>query len=196
MPSLTITEADDELLKAVALEQEIQEELSQLETQLAEAESTAGDRCLAARKVGDTKQIQKINDGVLKLRNQYDVTSKTLQAARAAIKAARHEINMARGQDLRAQAAVFMEEAGKRQQKTNELLAALFEHEGIRYLQEPQTRGGACLEGTIAESKTQKLAQEAAALIRQAEITENQIVRVEPDPHTTGRVSGAVHIQG
>jgi hypothetical protein len=193
---LTVGEAEVDLEKAVALEQEIRGELDQVQARLVEAEKTAGDRCLTARREGNSKQIEKINSEVLKLRQQRDVALSTHTAAREAIKAARCEINMARGRDLRAQAAAFMEEAGKRQQKTNELLAALFEHEEIRYLQEPQTRGGACLEGTIAESKTQKLAQEAAAHIRQAEITENQIVRVEPDPPRDGHKSGAVDIKG
>jgi len=192
----TVGEAEVELEKTIALEQEIAGELAAIEKQLSEAERTAGDRCLAARREGNSKQIEKINNEVLKLRQQRDVALSTHTAGREAIKAARHELNMARGQVLRAQAAVLMEEAGKRQKETDELLAALHVHEDIRYIPEPQMRGGACLPGTFAETKTAKIVMEAALLIRQAETTEQQIVQVEPDAPTTGRESGGVLIQG
>ena len=197
MMPLSVAEADDELLKAVALEQEIQEELSQLETRLAEVESTAGERCLAARKAGDTKQIQKINDEVLKLRNQYEVTSKTLQAARVAIKEARREINMAEGRDLRAQAAEIIAVINDRQEKTARLLAELQEHEGIHFVPEPEVDpSGAIIPGRYAVSGTAKLCMDADARLRQAATTEGQIVRVEPDPPRDGHKSGAVHSKG
>lgn len=189
---LTVPEAEEALSKAIAMEQEIASELSAIEKQLAEAESTAGARSLEARKTGESKAIQKINDEIQKLHTQHGIIKSTHQAAREAIKAARHEINMARGRVLRAQAAEIDKQVSTRQKKTDQLLAALLEHEGIRYLPEPQSLGGVYLPGTNAESKTAKLAKEALFLVQQAEITENQIVRVEPDAPTSGRRSEAM----
>lgn len=190
-PSPSVPEAEAELTKAVALEQEIKEELDQIQVQFTEAEKTSGDRSLAARKAGDQKAIQKINDEVLKLRQQRDVTRSTHEASRQAIRSARHEINQVKGQDLRDQAAELSKQAEERQAKTNQLLTALYEHEGIHYLPEPRSHAGMYLAGTIAENKTAKLAMEAQFLLEQAKITENQIVRVEPDAPVTGRKSNA-----
>jgi DNA repair exonuclease SbcCD ATPase subunit len=194
MPPTTTKEAEKNLEDAIRMEQDVAGELAAIEKQLSESESTAGERCLAARKAGDQKAIQKINDEILKLRQRCDVTRSTHEASRQAIKEARHEINQARGRVLRAEAAKINEDVGNRQKKTDDLLMALFDHEGIRYIPEPQTRGGACLAGTYAESRTVTLAIQAQALIRQAEITENQVVRVEPDPSRDGRVSSAVKV--
>ena len=189
---LSVPEAETALAEAIAMEQEIAGELAAIEKQLSEAESTAGDRSLEARKVGDQKAIGRINDEIAKLRNQRYVTSQTLGAARDAIIGARHEINMVRGYALRAQAAALMKQAQERQHKTSELLNALFEHEGIHYQPEPQTRAGAYLAGSFAETRTAKLAQEAAALIRQAESVERQVCHVEPAPSTGGRSTSTV----
>lgn len=189
---LSVSEAEAELSKAITLEREIAAELTTLEKQRSESETGAGEKCLAARKVGDQKAIQKINDEVLRLRQRCDVARATHQAAREEIKQARREINMARGRDLRARAAEILKEVATRQTKTDELLSALQEHEGIRYLAEPQLRGGVYLAGSFNLTKTQRMAQDAELLIRQAETTENQIVTVEPAPSTTGRKSGAI----
>jgi len=191
---LTVPEAEQELAAAIALEATIAGELLDIDKQLSESERTAGDRSLEARKAGNTKQVQKINDELLKLRNLRDVTKSTYQAAREAIKNAKHEVNLAKARVLRAEAAKIGEEVNKRLQKTTELLEALFEHEGIRYLAEPKTHGGVYLAGTTAESRTMKLAQEAEALIRQAVTLENQVCRVEPDPSRDGRVSNAIKV--
>jgi len=188
----TIAESELELSNSIAIEQQIAGELSTLTARLSEAESTAGDRALQARKSGDDKEVQKINDELSDLNAQHRVLSKTLEAAREAIKAARHEINMCRGRDLRVKAEAINKEVAQRQERTAGLLKELMEFEGIWYIPEPQSRAGVYLTGTIAESKTAKLATEASFLIHQAEITENQIVRVEPRASTNGRKSSAV----
>ena len=189
---MTAEAAEQELAKAIAMEQEVKGELDQLQARLTESEKTAGDRCLTARKTGDQKAIGKINDEIAKLRNQWYVTSQTLGAARDAIIGAKHEINMARGYVLRMQAAELMKQANERQQKTNELLNALFEHEGVHYQPEPQTSAGAYLAGSFAETRTAKLAQEAAALIQRADSLERQVCHVEPAPSTGGRSTSTV----
>jgi chaperonin cofactor prefoldin len=191
--ALTISEAEAELSKAVSLEQEIAGELSELETRLTEAERTAGDRSLEARKAGNAKEIKAINDEIAKLHTQHGIIKSTHESAREAIRNARHGVNMAQGRDLRAQAAEILKEVKVRQAKTDELLKALHEHEEIAYFPQPEARAGVLLPGTIAESKTAKLAKDAAFLVHQAEITERQIVHVEPDAPTTGRKSNAIY---
>lgn len=74
---LTVPEAEAELETAILMEKEIAAELATIETALAEAESTAGDRCLTARKEGNSKQVEKINGELLKLRQQRDVVRST-----------------------------------------------------------------------------------------------------------------------
>jgi DNA repair exonuclease SbcCD ATPase subunit len=194
MPPATVPEAEAELSRAITLEQVIKAELDQLRQELTETERTVGDRSLEARKAGDSKQIKTINDELSKLQTRHSTLSKTHQAARDAIKTARHELNMARGQVLRAQAAELIKQVQARQAKTDELLTALYKHEGVHYLPEAQTRGGVCLAGSFAESNTAKIMIEAKALIRQAETMENQVVRVEPEPLTTGRKSKGVPV--
>jgi malonyl CoA-acyl carrier protein transacylase len=104
---------------------------------------------------------------------------------------------MARGRDLRAQAAEIIAVINDRQEKTARLLAELQEHEGIHFVPEPEVDpSGAIIPGRYAVSGTAKLCMDADARLRQAETTEQQIVRVEPDAPTTGRKSGAVSIQG
>jgi hypothetical protein len=189
---LSISEAEAELSRALVQEQEIAAELAAIEKQLSESETSVGERLLTARQAGDQKTIQKINDEVLKFSQKRRLLRSTHEASLEAIKRAKHEINQARGRDLRAQAAEIVKQVKARQAKTDKLLTELHEHEGIAYFPQPQSRAGVLLPGTIAESKTAKFAKDAAALIRQAEKTENQIVTVEPTPSTNGRISGAV----
>lgn len=189
---MTVEEAEQELAKAIEMEQEIAGELAAIEKQLSEAESTAGERSLAARKTGDQKAIGKINDDITKLRSRRDVSLSTHGAARRAIKDARHAVNVAKAGVLRAEAAKINEGIGIRSKKTRALLQELRDHEGVGYIPEPQKQAGAYLAGTFAETKTAKLAQEAAALIQRAESLERQVCHVEPAPSTGGRKSNAI----
>ncbi len=187
---LTVAETEKELAAAIKLEHEVKTELDQTRALFAEAEKTAGDRSLEARKAGDVKAMQRINDGVLKLKSQQVALLLTHRAARDAIQEARKAVNMTKARALRDDAQILINQVNERQQKTNELLKALHEHEGIRYLPEPQSRAGVYIGGT-AESKTAKLIQEAAFLIRQAETLEALGCPVELPPAPYGRMSNA-----
>lgn len=189
---LTVEQAEKALAEAISMEREIAGELAAIETALTEAESTAGERSLTARKSGDQKTIGKINDEIGKLRSRRDVTLSTHGAAREAIKDARHGINVAKAGEIRTEAAKLGKEIEARGKKTRELLAALHDHEGVGYMPEPLSKGGAYLPGSFGETKTARLTMEHAALIQRAEALEKHIVRIEPAPSTGDRVSGAI----
>lgn len=190
MPS--VSEAEQTLAQAITLEQEIAGELTILTARLSEAEKTAGDRALQARKSGDDKEVQKINDELSDLNTQHRTLSKTHAAAKEAVKAARHAIDKAQGADLRSQAAKLTERADERQKKTDKLLTELHEHEGIYYVPQPiMHASGVIVPNTYAVTETMKLRIDADALIRQAATTEAQVRNFEPRAPTSGRRSGA-----
>ena len=190
--TLTITEAEEALTKAIEVEAEIAQELTDLEGNLSQAESTAGDQCLEARKAGNQKAIKKINDEVLSLRSQRDIILSTHQAAREAIKIARHEVNLAKGRDLRKQAGDIMIVVEERNIITKELLNDLYLHEGIRFIPEPEVHAGCVVPNSFALSQTQRLQIDVDALTRQAETTEHRKVTIEGPLSTNGRKSGAI----
>jgi outer membrane murein-binding lipoprotein Lpp len=175
------------------LEQEIAGELSTLTARLSDAEKHSGDRALQARKSNDDKEVQKINDELSDLNAQHRVLSKTHEAAKLAVKQARHDIDRARGRDLRAQAAALTDRADERMKKTDKLLAELYKHEGIFYVPQPQMHeSGVIIPNSYAVSETMKIRINAEALIRQAVTTENQVRNFEPRSPTSGRKSSAV----
>jgi hypothetical protein len=189
----TIAESEKELDAAITLEGTIAGELADIEKALAEAESTAGARSLEARKTGDTKAIQKIDDEIKELHTRYGIIKSTHQAAREAVKTARHGIDQAQGADLRAQAAALTAQADERQKKTDKLLASLHEHEGINFVPQPQvTDFGVVIPNSYAVTNTMKLRIDADSLIQQAVTTEAQVRNFEPRAPTTGRKSSAV----
>lgn len=111
------------------------------------------------------------------LRAEHEAATAAVEATRKRVDRAQRDVWLAQATEVREQAAAFTAEADERAKVTDALLVQLQQHEGVEYApKEVDTRQQVIAFGsaTVSIPRTQRLRNEAAALIRQAEALEYQ----------------------
>lgn len=167
----TFERADVEQLFAAELQ--LSQRAMDLTAELETAEAAAGEATLQAAlgTKGDGKAVSR----VAAIRAEIDATEHAIVAARTRRAAAIPSVFRAEAAVVREQAAPLQAEIDERQARTDELLAALYEHEGVVFVPDrpdselvrTQVRNGATV--TFAVPKTDGLRAEVATIEHQAQ---------------------------
>jgi DNA repair exonuclease SbcCD ATPase subunit len=133
--------AREEVARIEGIIQDLEAQQKAKEGELEGLEASAGDEVLAAVVEGDgAARSQEVASAIALKRAEVDTTMRAAEAARRQLKGARIQVLLADATDLRKRAAKLREEAAERRKKTDELLAALKEHEGCEYIPKPPDR--------------------------------------------------------
>lgn len=181
-----IAAAAAEVERIFAAEHELSRRRDTLTAALPELRADAGAAALATALDGAEPPAV---DAVTTLTAQIDATDYALTAARTRRLEAVRALWQAGARQLREQAATLRREADERQKRTDELLAALAEHEGVSYApaQPIAPPPGTCVSPVTiwtAAPKTALLRLEADGLDGQAAALESR------QPVAAGSVSG------
>lgn len=148
---------------------------------LAAAEATAGHDALRS---GDPSQAAA---NVAELRSHVEVLGRTVEAAKAAHTEATADTAEAEAAAQRTEAGKVRDRAEQHEQRTAELLAALADHEGVRYVVDQPTPGVASDRGPQTPYSEQ-LRNQAAGLDREADKLDQRAAELRkqaqpaPDP--------------
>lgn len=169
MISRKLDSASSKLLKAEEQVQLWRDREERLSDELAEAERSAG---IDALESGDAEGV---GENIATARRQLDVTRDTVHAAWEAREAAWPGLWSAEAEGLRREANRVEKQADKRAARTQELLAALEDHEGGPYAPKETsvlTSAGYSLPSPVFTPRTAQLRKEAAAAIEEARVLE------------------------
>jgi chromosome segregation ATPase len=122
-----VEKATEKLARATDQVSEWEGKRQRLEEELASAEQSVGDAAFISGDVEGTAAR------IASFRTQVAVAHSTVKAAMAAQDTARRKLQLAEASELHAKADKLEKEGAKHQAKTDELLAALKEHEGGPY---------------------------------------------------------------
>jgi len=168
----TIEEAEAELQRLTAAEQEIAGELQDQQNRLAVAEAKAGDGILEAKLSGNQKAARQITADIAALTAEIETSRRALESAKAARNATEKNVWLAKAAAKRKEASALRAQAAERQKKTDAFLQQLLEYEGVSYV---PTRPPALMPGVLCDEAAKPIpVPKTEWLIIRAEDLENE----------------------